>query len=706
MSVFKFAVITILLIGISNTANSQMVTDNSLTPTQLVQNVLLGGGITVSNVQFSGYQNAVGRFQVNGANNLGINEGIVLTTGSIFQNDPVFGFGMTNSDGPQGPNNSSGGGIDNQEPGDPYLESLLPPGVQTFNRAILEFDFVPTTDSIQFNYVFGTDEYMEFIGGGFADIFAFVLSGVTVPLAPTNIALIPNTTTPVTALTINANTNSQYYVDNENPPGQICQYDGFTTVLTAKAQVICGEIYHIQLMIADALDGAVDAGVFLEAGSFSSSGNIEIIADSPLSPNDSSFVEGCGNAKIILKRTGNITAPLTVTYTTHGTSVNGTDYIGLSGTATFPALTDSIVIPIQIISDGISEGIESLIITVQNNTSCGNSTSSVRMYIQDPIPINVTLGDDIILDCSEINTPIQTTATISGGHGSYTITWSNGQTGNPIILNPFAGILTVNVSDECGNTATDTLQISIVNAEPIFIEASNDTLICRGEKVQLWSLASGGNGNITYTWSTGQNTPTIDLTPTQTQTYTITVSDQCGMQASQSVIITVSQVNALFMVSPSNDQLEFQFTNLSSANAIVWEWDFGDQQTSNEFSPLHQYENPGNYQVRLVVRNADGCIDEFIADINARIETVIFIPNSFTPNMDGKNEVFRVYGTNIGKLEMWIFDRWGRTLFYSDNQQLGWDGNKYPTGIYVYRVELIDDTGKEFSFRGMVNLIR
>jgi gliding motility-associated-like protein len=696
----------ILLVAASQPAKCQMTTDNTLTPTQLVQNVLLGGGVTVSNVQFSGYQNAIGRFQITGSNNLGISEGIVLTTGSIFQNDPVFGFGMSNSDGPQGPNNSSGGGIDNLEPGDPYLESLLPPGVLTYNRAILEFDFVPTTDSIQFNYVFGTDEYMEFIGGGFADIFAFVLSGVSVPLAPTNIALIPNTNTPVTALTINANTNSQYYVNNENPPGQICQYDGFTKVLTAKAAVICGETYHIRIMIADALDGAVDAGVFLQAGSFSSSGNIEIIAESPLGPNDSTFIEGCGNAKIKLKRTGNLSAPLTVTYSTHGTSTNGTDYTGLTGTATFPALSDSVIIPIQVISDGIAEGIETLIITVQNNTSCGSSTSTVTLYIQDATPIQVVLGNDLVLECSEINTPIQTVATISGGHGAYAITWSNGLTGNPITFTPFAGQLTVSVSDACGNSASDDLTISFINADPIFVEASNDTLICKGEKVQLWSIASGGNGNITYTWSSGQTTPNIDLTPSNTQTYTITVSDQCGMQASKSILVQVSQVDAMFMFTPTGNQLEYQFTNLSSTNALVWTWDFGDQHTSNEYSPIHQYENPGNYQVSLLVTNADGCSDEYLVDIHARIETVIFIPNSFTPNLDGTNDIFYVYGTNIGRFEMWIFDRWGKSLFYSNNKELGWDGSKYPTGTYVYRIEIVDDMGKEYSFKGMINLIR
>jgi len=170
-----------------------------------------------------------------------------------------------------GPNNATGSGVDNAEPGDPYLTTVA--GTQTYNAAILEFDFTPVGDTVKFNYVFGTEEYMEWITGGFADVFAFVLSGVTTVLPAVNIATLPITGQPVTALNVNANINSQYYVDNETVPGQTLQYDGFTVVLTAQHPVICGETYHIKIMIADAIDGAVDAGVFLEAGSFNSNGS-------------------------------------------------------------------------------------------------------------------------------------------------------------------------------------------------------------------------------------------------------------------------------------------------------------------------------------------------------------------------------------------------------------------------------------------------
>jgi Secretion system C-terminal sorting domain len=269
---------------------AQLTTSNTSSPAQIVNNVLLGGGITASNVTFTGYNNAIGTFSVSGTNNLGMSSGVVMTTGTILDNDTIFGSGF----GPQGPNNSPGSspfigsGVDNGQPGDAYLTTLA--GTNTYNAAILEFDFVPQSDSIQLKYVFGTDEYMEWITGGFADVFAFVVTGVTVNHPATNVGLLPGTNMPVTALNVNLNNNTQYYVDNGDgtgtgtaPDGPTVQYDGFTVVLTAKDTVTCGQTYHIKLMVADAIDGAVDAGVFLKAGSFTSLPVICLSCDSIVS---------------------------------------------------------------------------------------------------------------------------------------------------------------------------------------------------------------------------------------------------------------------------------------------------------------------------------------------------------------------------------------------------------------------------------------
>lgn len=126
--------IVILYFSCFNIARAQLLTNNSQTPAQLVQDVLLGNGVTVSNITFTGSASAIGFF--NGVNtNIGLDSGIVMTTGTIFA-----------PQGPQGPNGSGSNGTDNGFPGDPDLTTIA--GVQTFNAAILEFDFVPQADTI------------------------------------------------------------------------------------------------------------------------------------------------------------------------------------------------------------------------------------------------------------------------------------------------------------------------------------------------------------------------------------------------------------------------------------------------------------------------------------------------------------------------------------------------------------------------------
>ena len=140
-------------------------TTSSMSPGSLVQNVLLGPGVTVSNISFSGVGSSIGYFN-GAATNLGIGEGVVMTTGTI----------NNNGSGPHGPNNSSGSGVDNGAGGYSQLSNLIG-GIQTYNAAILEFDFIPYSDTVRFKYVFGSEEYPEYVGSNFNDVFAFFISG-------------------------------------------------------------------------------------------------------------------------------------------------------------------------------------------------------------------------------------------------------------------------------------------------------------------------------------------------------------------------------------------------------------------------------------------------------------------------------------------------------------------------------------------------
>ncbi len=530
-------------------ATAQITTNNSMTPTQLVQNVLLGPGIIATNITYSGYADAIGFFSGgnSGSPVLGIDSGVVMTTGTILANDPNFGSGM----GPQGPNNSTGAGANNNMPGDPYLDGVA--NATTYNAAILEFDFVAQADSVKFNYVFGTEEYMEYVSGGFADVFAFVLSGVTVSLAPTNIALIPSTTTPVTALNVNANVNPQYYVDNENPPGTTVQYDGFTTVLTALYPIQCGETYHIKLAVADALDGIVDAGVFLEAGSFTT-GQVNLSTEiSYGSNNDSTLYEGCGQACLILSRTGSTATTDTVSLVIGGTAVNGVDLIPqIPNQVIFQPGQDSIVICVQAVQDLVSEGLETFTLTSNVTGPCVQSVNSLTIYVSDFYPITVDAGPDTAM-CS--SNPITLTAAVTGGVEPYNFSWNTGDNTQTIVVNPTQTTsYIVQVTDPCGTPAgVDTVTIYLPSTQALAIVTSPDLTLCDEDPALLTVSPSGGSLPYTIQWSTLVGPDQLpnpagtvnQFTPSGSGTFVVQVTEGCGAVRNDTITITVETCDVI-----------------------------------------------------------------------------------------------------------------------------------------------------------------
>ena len=272
-------VILLLIFFFALESQSQIIIDNLppySTPSYLVDNVLLGGGVTATNHVFQGAPSQIGWFNAINTN-LGIDSGIVMSTEDIYALDPIFGGSF-----PIIPNTVI----------DPDLLAvansvppLLPaPHTNSFNVssvndiAILEFDFIATSDSMEFRYAFGSQEYFSFENTQYNDVFGFFLSGpgINGPWAngAVNLAIVPNTNPalPITISSINSVTpiNQQYFVDNQAGLSIIADVNGFTNVLTAKALVQCGATYHIKLAIADGSDNALSSYVWLEAGSFTS----------------------------------------------------------------------------------------------------------------------------------------------------------------------------------------------------------------------------------------------------------------------------------------------------------------------------------------------------------------------------------------------------------------------------------------------------
>lgn len=618
---------SLLVIGLglcSNRADAQITTTTTMTPSQLVTNVLLGPGVIASNITYTGAPDAIGFFSggMTGTNPLGIDSGVVMTTGTV----------LNNGSGPQGPNASTGAGMDNQQPGDAYLTSIA--GAQTFNAAILEFDFIPMADSVKFRYVFGTDEYMEYVSGGFADVFAFVLSGVSVTLAPTNIALIPSTTTPVTALNVNANVNPQYYEDNENPPGTCVQYDGFTTVLTAMYPVQCGETYHIKLAIADALDGIVDAGVFLEAGSFTT-GQVNLATEiSYGSNNDSTLYEGCGQACIILARTGSIAQADTISLTVTGTAVNGVDYIpALPSDVIFQPGQDSIVICIQAVQDLTSEGLETLIINSSATGPCVQSVTSLTLYMSDFLPLVASAGSDTAM-CSP--NPVVLGGPTTGGVEPYHYIWSTGDTTQFITVQPtVTTTYYVQVTDPCGSPiGYDSVTVYMPSTQALAVSASSDVNVCTGDPTSLTVSATGGSQPYTVAWSTFSGPDTLPnptgaqntFTPTANGIYVVSVEEGCGQVDADTIYVTVTDCSVLApnVFTPggdgNNDMLVFDgLENFPGSTLLVYNrWGgkvFEDTDYTNDWNGGQM--NDGTYYYILTLSDGQ-VVTGFVTLINEK----------------------------------------------------------------------------------------
>ncbi|MEO8066289.1 MAG: choice-of-anchor L domain-containing protein [Flavobacteriales bacterium] len=435
---------------------AQLVVDNTTTVESLVQNVLLGGGVNVSNITFNGLPanfitEQAGSF--NGtATTLGIGTGMMLATGSVF-----------NAIGPNNVGSSSlGGGNMNS---DPDLAILSDP--QTVNdAAVLEFDFVPAGDSVSFKFVFASDEYLEFVNG-VNDVFGFFVSGPgingTFSNNAINIALIPGTSDPVTINTVNDVVNSAYYVNNGdgsnapyNSDPQYLQFDGMTVVLTASALVQCGQTYHIKIAIGDASDTVWDSAVFLEGGSFSSPNSIdlEVVTASA----DGTLTEGCTDAVFTITRPGS-EDDIDVTVTVGGSATNGTDYTSIPTVITIPDGQDSISFPIEAFEDNIVEGQEEIILTATFVNACGDtSVSSASVPIVEYVPMILTT-QNLVLECEDDTVLIS--AQVTGGFGNLSPVWDNGVSGLiqwvPGMAN---GNYTITVSDECEHAVS-----AIVNVE-------------------------------------------------------------------------------------------------------------------------------------------------------------------------------------------------------------------------------------------------
>ncbi len=236
-------------------------------PNDFLSTALSGPNVSISNVSYTGYNGAVSYFSAN-VQNMPFTSGLLMTTGSVYNTT--------------GPNDDPHSYLDNGFPGYAPLNAML--GVSTYNAAVISFDAVPNGDTLRIRYIFASEEYPEYVGSQFVDGFAIYISGPGIS-GTQNIARLPDGTqitvnavnngnsNPAPGVTPIGPVNPQYFVENGNGnqapynnSNTYLQYDGLTVPLIAKSKVTPNETYHVVIAIADAGDGIVDSGLFIEEG--------------------------------------------------------------------------------------------------------------------------------------------------------------------------------------------------------------------------------------------------------------------------------------------------------------------------------------------------------------------------------------------------------------------------------------------------------
>lgn len=724
MSYLKYLIFGFIFLSIQM-ANAQItLTTPNITPVQAVEDILLGAGVNAFNITYNGSAANANVQQANVQEFDATGTGFPLTQGVLMSTDgPVLN--------------------------DPDLNTIS--GGSYTNGAIIEFDFVPSGDTLSFNYIFASSEYTSFTCSNFNDVFGFFISGpgINGPFTNNaeNIATVPGTTVPVAINTVNSGVpsggnpapcdaadpnwqaNSVYFTLGNNTlfsssPQPIGSFNGSTVVLPANSILSCGDTFHIKLAISNDFDQALDSGVFLEANSFSA-GSVDISIESQTSSSDTVLVEGCTDGLIYFTRPANQSNDsLTVYFSTGGAAVQGDDYPTLAqgDSVTFLPGQDTIILTISPTQDGLTEGAEDMTISAFSVTECGDTVFSEGLiwFVDEPFSTVIALDTTIL--CA--NDSVPTWVTTSGGFPPYTYSWSNGETGDTV---PTAGLVDgptdyiVTSTDACGFEYQDTATITLNQTLAI------DTMIqfpadCGIPNGAVSGQGSGFTGTPDYTWS-GPGQPAQDsINATVFQDlpsgwYYFSIEDDVCFVEDSIFLEQDPPPTASFDANPiqGNAPLDVTFTNTSDP-ATTYDWDFGNGQTNsvNDLSSQNMtYTEEGTYLVTLTISDGN-CSDQATQEIivNLILPLDYDMPNVFTPNNDGTNDFFTLNTVNAVSLDLVILNRWGNVVFESQEVGATWNGLVNNTGAtcndgtYFYKFKIMGEDGVEIEEHGFVQLVR
>ena len=638
--------------------NAQYITvDESYTPQDLVEDILINSpcanvfNVSVSGGNFASGEKSYGFFDATGTG-FPFENGIILSTGKI-----------NNSPGPNSYLSDDGGSMGWN--GDPDLNQAL--GLSnSFNATILEFDFIPLGNHISFDYIFSSEQYLSSPTSGqcnFTDGFAFLLKEASATTYD-NLAVIPGTNIPVKVNTVRGPgticppANATYF-DAFNDDNHPTNYNGQTVVLTAQADVIPGQTYHIKLVIADEGNYRYDSAIFLGGGSFNFGidiGDDRLIADgNPLCPSETLVVDATQTGATGYQWFQNDIALIGETNSTYtvisegeySVKINYGTLCQTTGNITIEYATDLIVNEDTFYlcdADDNQDGIMTFDLSTITPDLFTNLPSSYTVSFFESTSSTIALPT-IYTNTTAYNQPVfARIMNIQGCYSDYPVN---------LVIKTFNEIVT---DEEVGLCETSSI---ILNA---------------------------GSGFSSYTWNTTPVETTQSITVDTPGTYIVTLTNSNNCSKTKTFTVTTSGIATI------NDVI---INDFSDNNTITVDYsglgvyEFSLDGTNYQSSAIFNNLNEGEYTV--FVRDTKGCGEV------SKTFYILDYPKFFTPNGDGTNDFWRIKNLNKRNLQnstIDIFDRYGKLVFQINPRNQVWDGNfngyALPSSDYWFVIQLTD----------------
>jgi gliding motility-associated-like protein len=361
-----------------------------------------------------------------------------------------------------------------------------------------------------------------------------------------------------------------------------------------------------------------------------------------------------------------------------------------------------------------------------------------------PYQIAVTVNPLPDVQFTTLNNPncnLQPVIFVNNTPGNNAYTWTFGDNSTSVDEDPThvyqnfgsynVTLEAIDVNTGCTNAVTNV--INVFESPEVGFELTS-AIGCNFLDVILTDTINAPNTTLFWDFGDGEtsNQPVaIDHQYADEGCYdvTLTVTNQAGCSVSltqDDLVCVVSVPDAIFFANPDSALVSepiIAFDNQSN-NAYTYYWDFGDGSSSLSTNPIHEYNDvPESYVVTLYAYNEEGCYDSAFLTVTIYEEIIFYVPNTFTPNGDGSNDVFLpiiTSGIETKGYELLIFNRWGEEIFKSTNPNIGWDGfvpdigtyfgqigNKAQDGTYVWKITMNASQNQDVIVRtGHVNLLR